>query len=212
MVSFVSVRMHCELCRIQRWLVNTVPPSRKKCSSLVGSNSWTSRSGTRSVRWIRCRLHIETCPNAFSIFKLCFRTQANRCKTSKRNWPSFKQSVPMWLRGVRPQRSRTISRSCCAEPCPSPMKPLVNKWRRWSERPLLFVPDPQGPARPSRCTKICGEGCARAANEAGAVGRVRCKAQRRSLSIITANVTSWRSGRHYLEQELPSLTVIQEHH
>ena len=101
------------------------------------------------------------------------------------------------------------------------MRPLVNRWRRWSERPLLFAPNSQLPARQSRCTKICrrlrrktdvGEGCARAANEAGAVGRVRCKTQRRSFSIITANVTSWSSGRHYLEQELPSLAVIREHH
>ena len=64
----------------------------------------------------------------------------------------------------------------------------------------------------SRWGTDVGEGCARAANEAGAVGRVRCKTQRRSFSTITANVTSWGSGRHFLEQELPSLAVIQEHH
>ena len=84
------------------------------------------------------------------------------------------------------------------------MRPSVNRWRRWSERPLLFVPDPQEPARQSRCTKICrmlrrkmdvGEGCAPAANEAGAVCRVRCKTQSRSFSIITADVTS----RHGVE-------------
>ena len=28
-------------------------------------------------------------------------------------------------------------------PGPSPMRPSVNRWRRWSERPLLFVPDSQ---------------------------------------------------------------------
>ena len=78
-----------------------------------------------------------------------------------------------------------------------------------------------GPARQSQCTKICkrlrrktdvGEGCASAANEASAVGRVRCKTQRRGFSIITANVTSGGCGRHYLEQALPSLAVVQEHH
>ena len=156
------------------------------------------REKEASVRWIRWKLRIEICPNSSSIFKRCIRTQAKRCKMPKRNWSSFKQNVPKWLRGVRPQRSRMISRSCCAGPCPSPMRPSVNRWRRWSERPKLFVPDPQGPARQSRCTKICrrhrrktdvGEGCARAANVAGVVGRVGCKTQRRSFSIITANVT-----------------------
>ena len=29
---------------------------------------------------------------------------------------------------------------------------------------------------------------------------------------MTANITSWGSGRHYLEQEKPSLVVLQEHH
>ena len=126
----------------------------------------------------------------------------------------------MWLRGVRPQGSKTISSFCCGVLCPGLMRPLAHT-RRWSERPLLFVPDPQGPARQSQYINICrrlrrktdvGEGCALAAKEAGAVGRVRCKSRRRSFSIITANVTSWGSGRHYLGLELPSLAVIQEHH
>ena len=68
-VSFVSVLMHCEPCRIQlinsclrrslRWLMNTVPPSRKKCLWVDGSSSWTSRPRKRSVRWIRLAHRIE---------------------------------------------------------------------------------------------------------------------------------------------------------
>ena len=73
------------LLRVISW----IPPSRKKCLWLDGSSSWTSRSRKRSVRWIRWKLRIEICPNSFSIFKRCFSTQANRCKTPKRNWPSY---------------------------------------------------------------------------------------------------------------------------
>ena len=50
------------------------------------------------MRWIRWRLRMEICPKSCSIFKRCFRTQANRCKTPKRNWASYKQIVPKWLR------------------------------------------------------------------------------------------------------------------
>ena len=65
-VSFISVLMHREPCRIQlinSWLRCSLrwqtPPSRKKCFWLVGSSSWTSRSRKRSVRWIRWRRYAE---------------------------------------------------------------------------------------------------------------------------------------------------------
>ena len=100
-------------------------------------------------------LRTEICPNSCSIFKRCFRTQANKCKTPKRNWASYKQSVPTWLRRVRLQGSKTISSFCCAVPCLSLMRPLAHTWAWWSEWPLLVVPDPQRPARQIRCIKIC---------------------------------------------------------
>ena len=98
------------------------------------------------------------------------------------------------------------------------MRPLVNRWRRWSRRPLLFAPDPQRPAPQPQCFKIrrrlrgkTAVGQKSANVYALAVGGVRVTSQRRRFSITTANVTSWGSGRHYLQQERPSLVVIQEH-
>ena len=227
MVSFVSVLMHCEPCRIQhinrrslRWQMNTVPPSRKKCFWLVGSSSWTSRSGKGRVRWIRWRLRTEICPSSFSIFKRCFRTQANKCKTPKRNWASYKQSVPKWSREFVLREQNDIE-LLLRRALPKPDETLSQHLEVVVRAAAAFVPDPQGPARQSRCIKICrrlrrktdvGEGCTLAANEAGAVGRVSCKSQRRSFSIITANVSSCGGGRHCLEQEVPGLAVIQEHH
>ena len=95
------------------------------------------------------------------------------------------------------------------------MRTLVNRWRRWLERPLHFAQDPQRPVAEPMALELQEaqkEDGALAASAVGAVGRVRFKSQRRSFSIITANVTSWRSGRHDLEQELLGFAVIQEHH
>ena len=70
-VSFARAQMHCEPRRIQpinswllrslRWLMNTVPPSRKKCLWLDGPSSWTSRSRKRSVPCVRWWLRTEIC-------------------------------------------------------------------------------------------------------------------------------------------------------
>ena len=128
MVSFVSVRMHCELWRVQpisrwlrrslRWLMNAVPPSRKKCPWLVGptaghqdreKGTFGGVTGGNAKRFV-------TIHSASSNFAL-----EHKQTGARRHWPSCKQSVPKLLRRVRPQRSRTISRSCCAEPCTRPM-------------------------------------------------------------------------------------------
>ena len=54
-----------------------------------------------------------------------------------------------------------------------------------------------------------GDGCARSQHSR--------RSQSRQIQVSTSQLqhhhcTSWESGRHYLEQELPSLADIQEHH
>ena len=134
---------------------------------------------------------------------------------------------------VLPQGRRVSSSKCCAEPYPMLMRSSISRLRRWS-RPLLFAPDLQRRAPQPQCCKTrrrlrgktpvessqsqCSKTRRRLRGKtavdarAFAVGRVRVKSQCRSFRFMTANITSWGSGRHYLEQERPSLVVIQEHH
>ena len=92
------------------------------------------------------------------------------------------------VEGVRPQRSRTITRSCCAEPCPSPMRST----------------DGGGQSGRADAPRFAGASGGRRMSEKAAHAQPTKQsqsvalAQRRSSSIITANVTSWCSGRLFV--------------
>ena len=99
MVSFVSVLMHCEPCRIQPinrwllrslcWLMNTVPLCRKKCPWLDGSSSRTSRSRKRSVRWIRWRLRMEICPQSIQHLQTMLQNTSKLVQDAKTELAQF---------------------------------------------------------------------------------------------------------------------------
>ena len=153
--------------------------------------------------------------------------------TPKRNFDSCTQSVPRWFWVALPQGRKVSSSRCCAVPYPMLMRSSTSRLRRWL-RQLLFAPDLQPRAPQPQCCKTRRRFRGKTPVEpsqshpqcfktrrrlrwktavdvrALAVVRVRVKSQRRSSSIMTANITSW--GRHYLEQEKPIQVVLQEHH
>ena len=129
--------------------------------------------------------------------------QTERSEVVKGRSSSGEQNeIEQLLRRALPQPDETLSQQ---------MEAVVRAaaaFRARSTGPGAADPTAQDLQAAQEGETAVGDGCALAV---GAVGCVRFKSQRRSFSVITANVTSWGCGRHYLEQELPGLAVIQEH-